>query len=113
MEEEGYHGARYMIEEGVLDGVDKCYALHCNNTYADIAGAALADALSLGSLRYPAGTPANVWDMIAGEFTAPPGGWAEHYSHFKSYQDEVVGKHPVGTFSARSYLRRVAAAEAR
>ena len=29
--EEGYHGARYMIEEGVLDGVDKCYALHCNS----------------------------------------------------------------------------------
>ena len=27
--EEGYHGARYMMEEGVLDGVDKCYALHC------------------------------------------------------------------------------------
>ncbi len=28
--EEGYHGAEYMIEEGVLDGVDKCYALHCD-----------------------------------------------------------------------------------
>lgn len=27
--EEGFHGARYMIEEGVLDGVDRCYALHC------------------------------------------------------------------------------------
>ena len=26
--EEGYHGARYMIEEGVLDGVDAAYALH-------------------------------------------------------------------------------------
>ncbi|MFM8237834.1 MAG: M20 family metallopeptidase [Actinomycetota bacterium] len=26
--EEGYHGARYMIEEGVLDGVDGAYALH-------------------------------------------------------------------------------------
>jgi amidohydrolase len=28
--EEGYHGARYMIDEGVLDGVDRCYALHCS-----------------------------------------------------------------------------------
>lgn len=27
--EEGYHGARFMIEDGVLDGVDRCYALHC------------------------------------------------------------------------------------
>lgn len=26
--EEGYHGARYMIEEGVLDGVDRAFALH-------------------------------------------------------------------------------------
>jgi hippurate hydrolase len=27
--EEGFHGAEYMIDEGVLDGVDRCYALHC------------------------------------------------------------------------------------
>lgn len=27
--EEGFHGAQYMIDEGVLDGVDRCYALHC------------------------------------------------------------------------------------
>jgi len=27
--EEGFHGAEYMIEEGVLNGVDRCYALHC------------------------------------------------------------------------------------
>lgn len=26
--EEGYHGAKYMIEEGVLDGVDKAFAIH-------------------------------------------------------------------------------------
>ncbi|MEM9036751.1 MAG: M20 family metallopeptidase [Actinomycetota bacterium] len=26
--EEGFHGARYMIDEGVLDGVDHAYALH-------------------------------------------------------------------------------------
>lgn len=26
--EEGYHGARYMIEEGVLDGVDRAFAIH-------------------------------------------------------------------------------------
>lgn len=26
--EEGFHGARYMIDEGVLDGVDYAYALH-------------------------------------------------------------------------------------
>jgi hippurate hydrolase len=26
--EEGYHGARYMIDEGVLDGVDAVFALH-------------------------------------------------------------------------------------
>ena len=30
--EEGHHGARYMIEEGVLDGVDRAFAIHsfCN-----------------------------------------------------------------------------------
>ncbi|MCP3934540.1 MAG: amidohydrolase [Actinomycetia bacterium] len=27
--EEGYHGAEHMIEEGVLEGVDRCFALHC------------------------------------------------------------------------------------
>lgn len=26
--EEGYHGARYMIDEGVLDGVDRAFAIH-------------------------------------------------------------------------------------
>jgi amidohydrolase len=26
--EEGFHGAKYMIEEGVLDGVDKAFAIH-------------------------------------------------------------------------------------
>ena len=26
--EEGYHGARHMIEEGVLEGVDRAYAIH-------------------------------------------------------------------------------------
>jgi len=26
--EEGHHGARYMIEEGVLDGVDRAFAIH-------------------------------------------------------------------------------------
>ncbi len=30
--EEGFHGARYMIDEGVLDGVDRAFAIHvfCN-----------------------------------------------------------------------------------
>lgn len=32
--EEGYGGAKYMIEEGVLDGVDRCYALHCSTNAA-------------------------------------------------------------------------------
>ena len=26
--EEGYHGARYMIDEGLLDGVDRAFAIH-------------------------------------------------------------------------------------
>ena len=26
--EEGYHGAKYMIDEGVLDGVDRAFAIH-------------------------------------------------------------------------------------
>jgi len=30
--EEGYHGARYMIEEGVLDGVDRAFAIHVVTT---------------------------------------------------------------------------------
>jgi len=28
--EEGFHGAKYMIEEGVLDGVDRAFAIHVN-----------------------------------------------------------------------------------
>jgi len=32
--EEGFHGAQFMIDEGVLDGVDKCYALHCTTNLA-------------------------------------------------------------------------------
>lgn len=31
--EEGYHGARYMIEEGVLDGVDRAFAIHITSSY--------------------------------------------------------------------------------
>ena len=30
--EEGFHGARYMIEEGVLDGVDRAFAIHVVTT---------------------------------------------------------------------------------
>ncbi len=30
--EEGFHGARYMIEEGVLDGVDRAFAIHVDTT---------------------------------------------------------------------------------
>ncbi len=32
--EEGFHGARYMIEEGVLDGVDRAFAIHVITTLA-------------------------------------------------------------------------------
>ncbi len=45
--EEGYHGARYMIEEGVLDGVDRAFAIHVvsnvpNGLIATKAGPILA-----------------------------------------------------------------------
>jgi hippurate hydrolase len=30
--EEGFHGARYMIDEGVLDGVDRAFAIHVVTT---------------------------------------------------------------------------------
>jgi hippurate hydrolase len=30
--EEGFHGAKYMIEEGVLDGVDRAFAIHVTTT---------------------------------------------------------------------------------
>ena len=30
--EEGYHGAKYMIDEGVLDGVDRAFAIHVSTT---------------------------------------------------------------------------------
>ena len=30
--EEGYHGAKYMIEEGVLEGVDRAFAIHVTTT---------------------------------------------------------------------------------
>lgn len=40
--EEGFHGAKYMIEEGVLDGVDRAFAIHVmsNMTNGLIAGRA-------------------------------------------------------------------------
>ncbi len=31
--EEGYHGAKYMIEEGVLDGVDRAFAIHITSSF--------------------------------------------------------------------------------
>lgn len=31
--EEGYHGARYMIEEGVLDNVDRAFAIHITSSF--------------------------------------------------------------------------------
>lgn len=47
--EEGYHGARYMIEEGVLDGVDRAFAIHVvtnmpNGLISTKAGPLLASA---------------------------------------------------------------------
>jgi len=47
--EEGYHGARYMIEEGVLEGVDRAFAIHVstnapNGLIATKAGPLLASA---------------------------------------------------------------------
>ncbi len=47
--EEGYHGAKYMIEEGVLDGVDRAFALHVasnvpNGIFGTKAGPLLASA---------------------------------------------------------------------
>lgn len=30
--EEGFHGARYMIDEGVLEGVDRAFAIHVDTT---------------------------------------------------------------------------------
>ena len=47
--EEGFHGARYMIDEGVLDGVDRAFAIHVvttmpNGLIATKAGPLLASA---------------------------------------------------------------------
>ncbi len=47
--EEGYHGAKYMIEEGVLDGVDRAFAIHVtpsfpNGHFGSKAGPLLASA---------------------------------------------------------------------
>ena len=47
--EEGYHGAKFMIEEGVLDGVDRAFAIHAvttmpNGLIATKAGPLLASA---------------------------------------------------------------------
>ncbi len=33
--EEGFHGAKYMIEEGVLDGVDRAFAIHIISNMPD------------------------------------------------------------------------------
>ena len=37
-----------------------------NNSMSDTGGMAIADALHLGTLRYPGGTMSNVWDSQAG-----------------------------------------------
>ena len=47
--EEGFHGAKYMIDEGVLDGVDRAFAIHVTTNQkpgvvATKAGALLASA---------------------------------------------------------------------
>lgn len=47
--EEGFHGARYMIEEGVLDGVDRAFAIHViapmpSGLFFSKAGPAMASA---------------------------------------------------------------------
>ncbi len=47
--EEGFHGAKYMIEEGVLEGVDRAFALHAittmpNGVILTKAGSLLASA---------------------------------------------------------------------
>ncbi|MGH1491225.1 MAG: M20 metallopeptidase family protein [Acidimicrobiales bacterium] len=47
--EEGYHGAKYMIEEGVLEGVDRAFAIHVvtnmpNGLISTRGGALLASA---------------------------------------------------------------------
>ncbi len=47
--EEGYHGAKYMIDEGVLDGVDRAFAIHVvttvpNGLISTKGGAILASA---------------------------------------------------------------------
>ena len=78
-----------------------------NNSFEDTAGLALADALGVGSLRYPGGTMSNVWDMMSGRYVTPPGGWDYQGSTYHRF--EPFGKwldaEPAEKFSAAAFMR--------
>jgi hypothetical protein len=76
-----------------------------SNLMNDTAGIAIADALHLGTLRYPGGTMSNVWDPVAGQYitdkiVSGQGG----YGKFRPYAELIESAGPAGTFSAKSFL---------
>jgi hypothetical protein len=80
-----------------------------NNSMSDTGGMAVADALHLGTLRYPGGTMSNVWDPKAGRYVdgcCGPNG-SHSYSKFKPYADLIEAAGPPGTFSAAKFLQGV------
>ena len=75
-----------------------------NNTMDDTAGLAIADALHLGTLRYPGGTMANIWDPRAGRYT---GIEKAAYAKFAPYAELIKAAGPPGTFGAAKFLQGV------
>lgn len=80
-----------------------------NNSMSDTGGVAIADALHLGTLRYPGGTMSNVWDPREGRYVKGCcDSNARHaYSKFKPYADLIEAAGPPGTFSAEKFLEGV------
>ena len=50
--EEGYHGAKFMIDEGVLDGVDRAFAIHAITTMPNGVILTRADSIMASADRF-------------------------------------------------------------
>jgi hypothetical protein len=80
-----------------------------NNSMDDTAGLAIADALHLGTLRYPGGTMSNIWDSRAGRYVEGccSANGSHSYSKFQPYAELIKDAGPVGTFGAAKFLQGV------
>jgi hypothetical protein len=82
------------------------------NRFDDTGAMSIGAALQLGTLRYPGGTMANIWDMREGRYVDPPGGWDYHGASYHGFEPfaKQINAAPAGTYSASSFLRGVGSA---